>query len=618
MLQLETKTNSLDYILGKQLFKLYEKQIVCSSKIIRDIFTLDNISSGFASLRYLGKIINDYTTKIKSLKLPFYQNLMNPCFLLVIYCEIKKNRIGETRNAYLGVVSLDFLVFLASGFSHKKYSPKPIRRIFIREVSGKMKSFGVASLIDNIVQQVLKFVLTLRFELVFSDFSYGCRPKHNSHFALKYIHNYWVNIKWFIDCSLARECFDAFSFSVFLSVFNCYIDDYWTSIIINKILKVGYIYFGNLCNSLLEFKAGLAQSLNISSFLCNIFLHELDIQLELCLNTSLILISKEVFKYFRMHKKFFQYIRYLDHFILGVDGDKKRAYTALIFVAMILGSLGMKLSIEKSSVKNSMKGIVFMGYHIYNRCLCNIKWEKKNSLKVCGCTLHLKIPFQNLFQCFVKWGFFQRVNNRKSFKFVGRRQDKWLFVKNAYEIIIRFNSIIRRVEHYYSGATKKNALVKFWHLLKRSAGLTLAHKFNKKNVSWAFHKFGRNLTVINPKNGKGIYFWKLREGVYKFGSGDLSDLLFIWHNISIPIMLNKIRSVEKLDCVIPNCTGKANRWYYIKHRKCLKSFKYKKVILSYFAKQISLCASHYKLIHVGLYDGYSFRLFPGYTFYNFD
>ena len=190
MLQLETKTNSLDYILGKQLFKLYEKQIVCSSKIIRDIFTLDNISSGFASLRYLGKIINDYTTKIKSLKLPFYQNLMNPCFLLVIYCEIKKNRIGETRNAYLGVVSLDFLVFLASGFSHKKYSPKPIRRIFIREVNGKIKFFGVASLIDNIVQQVLKFVLTLRFELVFSDFSYGCRPKHNSHFALKYIHNY--------------------------------------------------------------------------------------------------------------------------------------------------------------------------------------------------------------------------------------------------------------------------------------------------------------------------------------------------------------------------------------------------------------------------------------------
>lgn len=190
VLQLETKTNSLDYALGEQLFKSYEKQIACSSKTVRDIFTLDNISSGFTSFRYLVEIINGYTTKTKSLKLPFYQNLMNPCFLFVIYCKIKKNKIGETRNVDLGGVSLDLLVFLASGFSHKKYSPKPIKRTFIREASGKIRFFGVASLTDNIVQQVLKFVLTLRFELVFSNFSYGCRPKYNSHLALKYIHNH--------------------------------------------------------------------------------------------------------------------------------------------------------------------------------------------------------------------------------------------------------------------------------------------------------------------------------------------------------------------------------------------------------------------------------------------
>ena len=34
-------------------------------------------------------------------------------------------------------------------------------------------------------------------------------------------------------------------------------------------MKVGYIHFGNLCNSLLEFKADLVQSLTMSSFLCN-------------------------------------------------------------------------------------------------------------------------------------------------------------------------------------------------------------------------------------------------------------------------------------------------------------------------------------------------------------
>jgi hypothetical protein len=193
-----------------------------------------------------------------------------------------------------------------------------------------------------------------------------------------------------------------------------------------------------------------------------------------------------------------------------------------------------------------------------------------------------------------------------------------LFFKNAYEIIHCFNSVIRKVECYYSGATRKNVLVKFWHILKRSAALTLAHKFNKKNVSWAFHKFGKNLTVVNPKNGKGIRLCKLRSGVREFESGELSHLFSIWHNISTPTTLKNIRSVEELDCVIPNCTLKASRWYYIKHRKRLNSLKYKKVVSSYFAKQIPLCVPHYKLVIVGLYDGPSFRQLPGYIPRNFD
>lgn len=398
-------------------------------------------------------------------------------------------------------------------------------------------------------------------------------------------------------------------------------------------------------------------------------MHELDIQLELCLNRrfNISLIGGESDKKFRTHVKchksvwenfsgwsldssrinprhsvskitrelyttkqglkrfrmYFclkkvQYIRYVDHFILAIVDNKKFAYDVLALIAIILDSLRMKLSIEKSGVKSPIKGLVFLGYYIHSQSSYNLERKKKKSLKVCDYALHFNIPLQNLFQCFVKWGFFQRVNYRKSFKFVGRRQDKWLFFKNAYEIIHRFNLVIREVERYYSGVTQKNTLVKFWHILKRSAALTLAHKFNKRNVSWAFHKFGKNLTVINPKNGKGIYFYKLRTGVYTFESGDLSYLLSVWYSISLPVTVNKIRSVEELDCAIPNCTLRAGRWYYIKHRKRLKSPKHKKVISSYFAKQIPLCVPHYKLVHIGLYDGPSLRRLPGYIPRNFD
>jgi hypothetical protein len=49
------------------------------------------------------------------------------------------------------------------------------------------------------------------------------------------------------------------------------VDDYRTSVLMHKIMKVGYIHFGNLSNSLLEFRVDLIQSSSISSFLCNMF-----------------------------------------------------------------------------------------------------------------------------------------------------------------------------------------------------------------------------------------------------------------------------------------------------------------------------------------------------------
>lgn len=189
VLQLGTKTNSLDYELGSQLFKSYEKQIARSPKNVRDSFTLDNIATGFASFRYLGEIINSHNTKTKSLKLPLYQNLTSPYFLFVVCSEIENNKIKGIGDVRYGATSLITLICLASVLLHKKYLPKPVKRIFIPELAGKMRPFGVASLSDSIVQQVLKFILMPRFESVFSHFSHGCRLKRNCHSALKYMRN---------------------------------------------------------------------------------------------------------------------------------------------------------------------------------------------------------------------------------------------------------------------------------------------------------------------------------------------------------------------------------------------------------------------------------------------
>jgi hypothetical protein len=71
-----------------------------------------------------------------------------------------------------------------------------------------------------------------------------------------------------------------------------------------------------------------------------------------------------------------KYIRYVNHFILGIVGDKKLGYEAISYIAMVLDSLGIKLSSEKFSIKHHTKGIVFLGYRISHNRWLNIKSKR--------------------------------------------------------------------------------------------------------------------------------------------------------------------------------------------------------------------------------------------------
>jgi hypothetical protein len=62
-----------------------------------------------------------------------------------------------------------------------------------------------------------------------------------------------------------------------------------------------------------------------------------------------------------------QYIRYLDHFILAITGEKKFAYQVLICVSLFLNGLGLKLSAEKSGVKHYEKGVLFLRHNIVGK-----------------------------------------------------------------------------------------------------------------------------------------------------------------------------------------------------------------------------------------------------------
>ena len=143
-----------------------------------------------------------------------------------------------------------------------------------------------------------------------------------------------------------------------------------------------------------------------------------------------------------------------------------------------------------------------------------------------------------------------------------------------------------------------------WHTLKRSAALTIAHKYNKRSAKWAFKKYGNNLTVSNKNGDKQVSF-KIpsASGKIKFGNGEINYMLAKPKGVPLPISISAVVSAHELNCAIPNCTNKANEWHHIKHRKKIKGNQRVRAIYAYTAKQIPLCKIHHNLVHAGKYDG---------------
>ena len=658
-----------------KLFKLYEKRINKASIKVRETFTLSNMLRAYLDLYGLIDQARSYTKGV-GLRLPLYQNLCNPCVLLIAYSTLKGKKASGIDDVPVENVTLASILSLSLELRSKKYSPNYTKRVFIPKANGKMRPLGISSSKDKIVQKALLIVLEPLFENVFLDSSHGFRSGRSCHSALRQMYFRWRAVKWFIECDFV-SCFDRISHPIVMSIFSQHVDDYWTCNLVNRFLKKGYIHFGDLCDSQLELKIGTPQGSIISPLICNVLLHDLDCFVEEYtnkysnyedrkMNVSEAynaskrstgtpyesirselrqIVHKDVsgrkidgalrairkldaaargVRYYEEDKdvRKIQYVRYADDFVLGLISDKRFAYKTLCAVSNFSGLLGMTLSIDKSGVKHHEKGTHFLGFKIFGNYGFNVKWRTNkdgSTQRVGDVVLKFGIPLERLFERYADRGFFQKVKNKKSEKFVGRRVDKWLFLDSEYEIIQRFNSVVRGIKYYYSCSTYRSVLDRFWHNLKRSAALTIAHKNKKRSAKWAFDKFGKDLIVTNKNGDKKVSFlMPSADGKIKFANGNVNHMLVVPQGVPLPITLNAVCSASDLDCAIPNCTLKASEWHHIKHRKKIKGNRNQKSLYAYTAKQIPLCKNHHLIVHSGKYDGPSLRKLPGYTPSDFD
>lgn len=205
----------------------------------------------------------------------------------------------------------------------------------------KVRDIHSLSFRDKVVQNAIMFVLKDFYSKKFINDTYACLDGKGTHAASEKIHKFMrmakrnLNNPYVIKCDI-KKYFSNIDRNILKQILFKNIKDINLRNLINEILES--------CNKIS--KNGIPLGNTTSQIFANLYLNEMD-------------------QYIKRVLKVKYYVRYMDDFMLILDGKEKAQYTLEQIKNYISKKLNLEFNIKKTKIFKLKQGINIVGYKTY-------------------------------------------------------------------------------------------------------------------------------------------------------------------------------------------------------------------------------------------------------------